>query len=223
MYTQHTDVDKYLKLNYITVKSLINMCFTSKKDYDWCHLGKSWVQAFKNEQCPLFEPYPTTIKDWIKRYNATIKAIDLLNMHNLYLSHFTKDKIEEDLEDLLVIDNLDCQYTTLYDLPLPKSLLSNLGLDNVNLNDANINLYTYKHGIEIVYDGDHNDFVEYEITDNDLVYILIKVTEETNLVIHEPNGLPFDLASLEKLYRIKKDPLIKERINYLNKSLIYLI
>ncbi len=202
MYTQHVDVDDYLKFNYITVKSLINMCFTSKKDYDWCHLSKSWVQAFKNEQCPLFEPYPTTIKGWIKRYNATMKVINLLNMHKLYLSHFTKEHIEFNLEDLLAIDNV------------PKSLLSDLyKMDHFAADNVDLYIYTFQHMIRI---ESGRVVADSDIIDEEILLILIKIVEETNLNIEEVYGYPFDQYSLEKK---NNDVFVKERLEYIKARL----
>ncbi len=213
MYTPHVDVDDYLKCHFITVQSLINMCFTSKKDYDWCHFSQYWERAFKNEHLPLFEPYPTTIKGWIKRYKATMKVINLLNMHNLYLSHFSKDKIEEDLKDLLVIYDVDDYYKNLYSLPLPKSFLSNLG-DNFELDCLDFNIYTFQHIIQITNAGGEV-FADYDITDEEIVLILIKIVEETNLNIDEAYGYPFDQYSLEKT---NQNVFVKERLEYIKRA-----
>lgn len=220
MYTPNFDIDQYIKLNFVSVKCLINMCFTSKKEYDWCRYQDSWISAFKYDQLPLYAPYPTTIKDWIKRYEATIKMLNILKMHNLYLSHFNKEAIIDDNEQMLSVYNLDTYYETLYTLPLPESILSNLKLnvDDIKLVESNFNIYTYTNKIDIVYNGEDNKYVTYSITKDELLYILIKITEETNLRIKEDNGIPFDKQDLIKLYKKRKDKIIKERLDYINSA-----
>ena len=188
MYIQHHDINNLIKSSYLSVPNLITNCALTKSHRAECSDNQLWVNAFYHDQLPLFQPYPTTIRKWIGRYHATIKVLQILKMHNKFLSHFTEDDSEElNLEYLSM--NFLRNYATVNDLPLPESIMVRLDQDEELINPV-INVYSLHLKMDMIYDSDDNIYKAVDLTYNEMVNLLINIVEDGNDIIEE-NGLPF--------------------------------
>ena len=196
MYVPLPDINTHLKSNYLSVPTLINTCMVSQSNYNECLNSRLWISAFVHDNLPIYTPYPTTIQQWIKRYDATVKTMKILNMHQLFISHFAEySEYNKRVVDRLVISDLH-HYGTINNIPLPQSIMYRIHSNATLIQEAVILLYPESLYMELTPDFDEE--IQLHMTYDEMLNMLINMVENGQ-DIHEINGLPFNKKEL-KLY-----------------------